>query len=337
MKKLNIKGLKGSAVKTEIEDTMSVNILEMMNQPGSNHWSKNWSTSSAMNQDGTPYRGYNALILPWVKYDMGYKSDYWGTFKNWKSKGFSVKKGESSTAIIFSSPILEDYVDKDGKTKQRPKFWLYKVYSVFNAHQVQNEQGKLASNCEPYMMKRPAEVNFTMDLTQKVIDSYLTSQDIELKEGGNRAYYSPSQDFIGMPKKSSFFDNGVTAEHSYKSTLLHEIGHSTGHESRLKRPFNNMFGDDDYAFEELIAEFTAVFMSAHTGLAVSPPMNHASYIKSWNKRYQEDSRYIVKAISKASKACQFIMDNSCLAEQQEEEVKEKPVKYETVALIKRSA
>ena len=81
-----------------------------------------------------------------------------------------------------------------------------------------------------------------------------------------------------------------------------------------------MFGDDEYAFEELIAEFTAVFMSGHTGLTVSPPMNHASYLKSWNRRYREDSRYIVKAISKASKASQFIIDNSCLEEQQEKEV-----------------
>jgi len=320
MNKLQIKGLKGSAVKKEVERFMSENIIEMMNQPGSNHWSKNWSDGQAMNQDGTPYKGYNALVLPWVKHQNNFKSDYWGTFKNWQSKGFKVQKGEKSTAIIFSSPIIED-VEVDGVMKQRVKYFVYKVYSVFNASQVINmKSGELGDYCEPYSIQRPTDVKFNMDLTQQVIDSYLASQNIELKEGGNRAYYSPSQDFIGMPERSSFFDNGVTAEHSYKSTLLHEIGHSTGHDSRLKRNITNMFGDDDYAFEELIAEFTAVFMSGHTGLTVSPPMNHASYLKSWNRRYREDSRYIVKAISKASKASQFIINNSCLAEQQEEEV-----------------
>ena len=66
MNKLQIKGLKGSAVKKEVERFMSENIIEMMNQPVSNHWSKNWSDGQAMNQDGTPYKGYNALVLPWV-------------------------------------------------------------------------------------------------------------------------------------------------------------------------------------------------------------------------------------------------------------------------------
>ena len=147
-----------------------------------------------------------------------------------------------------------------------------------------------------------------------------------------------SQDFIGMPLLTDFIDTKEsTAEQNYFATLFHEIGHSTGHESRLDRKFGNKFSNDDYAFEELVAELTAVFISGHTGLEPTPASNHASYIKSWNKRFKDDPRVIVKALKLAGNASQFFLDNTSLkiAKPEPAEKVKEPVKFETVALIKR--
>ena len=132
--------------------------------------------------------------------------------------------------------------------------------------------------------------------------------------GGNRSpYYNSGLDVIGMPALADFIDTkDATAEQNYFATLFHEIGHSTGHESRLKRPLGNKFGNENYAFEELIAELTSVFIASHTGLEPTPALNHTSYIKSWNDALKDDPRTIIKAMNKASKASQFFLDNTSL-------------------------
>ena len=88
-------------------------------------------------------------------------------------------------------------------------------------------------------------------------------------------------------------------------TALHEIGHSTGHETRLGRDFSGSFGTKKYAFEEMIAEISSAFCCASLGIV--PTVRHADYVGSWLEVMREDSRAIVRAASQASKAGEWIL------------------------------
>ncbi|MCS2369045.1 zincin-like metallopeptidase domain-containing protein (plasmid) [Phocaeicola vulgatus] len=55
-----------------------------------------------------------------------------------------------------------------------------------------------------------------------------------------------------MPLRSQFVDM-----QSFYETLLHEMGHSTGHPTRLNRDLAHPFGSEEYGKEELTAEFAA--------------------------------------------------------------------------------
>ena len=65
------------------------------------------------------------------------------------------------------------------------------------------------------------------------------------------------------------------------------------------------FGSKKYAFEELIAEISAAYLSA--SLNITPTVRHADYIGSWLDVLREDNRAIVRAASAASKAADYIL------------------------------
>ena len=107
-------------------------------------------------------------------------------------------------------------------------------------------------------------------------------------------------DSIGMPSADAF----KSPEH-YASTLAHELVHWTGHESRLARTFGKRFGDEAYAFEELIAEIGSAFVCASTGIPLEG-LQHADYVASWLKVLKEDKRAIFTASSQAKRAAEYL-------------------------------
>jgi antirestriction protein ArdC len=125
----------------------------------------------------------------------------------------------------------------------------------------------------------------------RVIDRFFAATGLEIRHGGNRAYYSVTDDRIQMPPFESFRD----AE-SYYSTLGHEAVHSTRHSSRLDRSFGReRWGDEGYARKELVAELGSAFLSADLELALEPREDHAAYIESWLKVLSNDKRAIFSA------------------------------------------
>lgn len=84
----------------------------------------------------------------------------------------------------------------------------------------------------------------------------------------------------------------------------------------MNRDFKGRFGDEHYAFEELIAEMGSAFLFADLGLDGN--VQHDSYIASWLRVLRNDKKAIFKAATEASKAHQFILNASAQAEQQEE-------------------
>ena len=132
----------------------------------------------------------------------------------------------------------------------------------------------------------------------------MANERIPLIEG-DRAYYSQSvigaSEKISMPKLGQFKD----AE-SFYSTFFHEMGHSTGNETRLKRDLSNGFGSKGYAKEELIAELTAAMLSGSIGLTQKPRLDHAQYIASWLQALKNDNKFVVQAAGQAQKAADYI-------------------------------
>ena len=134
----------------------------------------------------------------------------------------------------------------------------------------------------------------------RTLKGLLKKSQARIVEGGPRAFYRKSDDQITLPDRWRF----PVAEDFY-ATGLHELGHWTGHPSRLDREWGKRFGDNAYGFEELVAEMTSAFLCAH--LELKGELQHENYIASWLKILKEDYRALVKAASQAQKAFEFIM------------------------------
>ena len=172
---------------------------------------------------------------------------------------------------------------------------MLRSYTVFNSDDV---IGYDFSSFEPKETAICDERN-----CEEYRDMLLSSYEGHPKvlHGGNRAFYSLSEDSVVVPDMGRF-----ESPAAYASTLAHELGHSTGHPSRLNRKFGSSFGDDLYSKEELVAEFTASMVLAQIGIMDRPSDNSAAYLKSWMKRIGEDPSILFDAITHAKKACDMI-------------------------------
>jgi len=131
---------------------------------------------------------------------------------------------------------------------------------------------------------------------------------LTLGHGGDRAFYSPTRDAVQMPNPDQF-----ESPEAYAGTLLHELGHATGGESRLNRPLANGFGTSEYAREELVAELCSAFASAETGVQFDDK-NHAAYIGSWLETLKADKHAVFAAAKDASKAVDYLLEKSLVVE-----------------------
>ena len=121
----------------------------------------------------------------------------------------------------------------------------------------------------------------------------------DLRYGGIRASYDPREDLIRIPEAARF-----NTPADYWATVLHELGHWSGHESRLGRDLTGMFGSDSYAAEELVAELAAAFLCADLG--VPGKLQHAEYIGAWVKVLKGDKRAIFTAARLAQEAADYL-------------------------------
>jgi hypothetical protein len=146
--------------------------------------------------------------------------------------------------------------------------------------------------------KRP-RIRATGNERDPTVDEFLTCSGANIREGSGEAYYGPSDDLISLPSFAAF----KSAAHFY-GTAFHELGHWTGHESRLNRDLRLRFGDRSYAAEELVAELCAAFLCAE--FSIDGDMRHAGYIQSWIGLLKHDCRAFFTACSKAQAAADYL-------------------------------
>jgi antirestriction protein ArdC len=238
------------------------------------------------------YRGVNVLSLWIAAMGNGYATDLWATFEQWKKAGASVRKGEKGTLIVFYKQL--DIKDEDDETDR--KVLYARASHVFNATQVDGSNITVP--------------DVPLFETDEAIDRLVTDTGAEIRHGGEQACYIPSRDEIHMPDRARFVGTSTsTSRETYYSTLFHELGHWSGHESRLNRSFGR-WGQHDYHFEELVAELTAAFLCAETGLTNDVRPDHTQYIAGYLKLLKSSDKAIFAAAAAAFKAADLIAGRS---------------------------
>jgi antirestriction protein ArdC len=290
-------------------------------------WRKPWAGGSASPQNLVTkrhYSGINVLLLSMTAAEKGFTSPYWVTKNQVVAAGGAFKPGqEPYTPATFGddgevvraatgsnkNAALVSFWGTFGKKKTAtvrstvngvdadrdtgPRFFKY--FLVWNIEQTTGLEALL-----------PAPVTTTPvapDVAaEAIVAGYPNGPTMDHTSGA--AWYRPSTDHVGLPPRDSF-----TGTVAYYATVFHELVHSTGHESRLKRFERGSAlgkGSEVYSKEELVAEMGAAFLGAEAGLPDNLDQN-AAYIKSWLTVLKNDHGFVISAASQAQKATDHIL------------------------------
>lgn len=289
------KGIQRDNLYREITDKI---IAEL--EQGIVPWVQPWTSGKQLSPLELPvngltrrsYSGINILLLWSALEERGFASHYWVTFKQCIAMGGSVRKGEKGTHVYFADRFVPQKekarAEKDGDEANSIAF--LKRYTVFNAEQCDGLPKGLIATPEA-----KAEQQIVPEAEALIA---VTGADFRI--GGDQAFYVPSEDFIRIPYQTAYPD-----PINWYRTAFHELGHWTGHKSRLDRSLTTKFGTAVYAREELVAEMATAFVCASLGIV--PTVRHADYIGNWLQVLKEDAKAIVRAASLASKASDFIL------------------------------
>ena len=263
-------------------------------------WVQPWGTAAAkaplaMPKNATTqrrYSGVNVLILWGAVIERGFVGQSWLTFRQALSLGGNVRKGEHGTTVVYADRFTPEderrRAERDGDEPGAIPF--LKRFTVFNTDQCENLPDGLVT------APPPVPEGLILPQAEALIDA--TGADFRI--GGDRAFYSPANDYIQVPRPDAYFE-----PINWHRTALHELGHWVGHSSRLARDLSGAFGSALYAKEELVAEMTSAFVCASLGIV--PTVRHADYLGSWLEVLREDDRAIVRAASAASKAAEYLL------------------------------
>lgn len=302
----------------------------------SKNWKQGWlgvkGTILGLPQNitGRTYSGGNSFFLMADTSEKGYNTPVYMTFKQAKDRNLHVNAGEKSVPIFKWGLSIKD---EKGKTvseedynamskEERDKYSVRpypKVYHVFNIDQTNlSEVNKKKYDAIVARFKAPDEEvkdskgMYINDALDRMFKEKAWHCDIRYNKPSSRAFYVPSQDFIVLPMKEQF-NIGKTTEEVYRdgmeyySTALHEMAHSTGHESRLNRQFGAK-RTDGYAHEELIAEMTAALVGSTMGFDKKILENNANYLKGWLENLKRNPESITTIMSDVGKASDMIIE-----------------------------
>jgi len=263
-------------------------------------WVQPWGKTAAPAPLGLPknaasgrrYSGINIIILWSAVVERGFTGQNWLTFRQALGLGGHVSKGEKGTTVVYADRFIPDgerrRAEEDGDGPQAIPF--LKRFTVFNTDQCENLPAELDSASAP--------VPDGAILPQA--EALIAETGADFRLGGARAFYSPAEDFVQVPRPEAFFEPV-----NWHRTALHELGHWTGHRSRLARDLSGSFGSKLYGQEELCAEMASAFVCASLG--IEPTVRHADYLGAWLDILREDNRAVIRAASAASKAADYLI------------------------------
>ena len=304
-------------------------------------WNKGWIQTGhgwglPRNISGSPYMGMNAFLLSLHAAENGYKMPIYMTHLQAKKEKVHILPGSKSVPVFKWGMNIKD---KEGKfvseedyrkmseeqQKECTVFPYLKYFNEFNIDQTNYKEKypdkyeKLLSNfVDPDRNKADTNGMYNNEALNKVIeekDGWICPIVLDPSKG---AAYSPGFNSIHIPPKENYRLHEGNAEETFKdgqeyySTALHEMAHSTGHESVLKRDgivkFDG-FGSPSYAKEELVAELTAAMVSSTLGFDKRITENSAAYLKGWAAALRKEPKYIISVMSDVNKASRIELEH----------------------------
>ena len=281
--------------------------IERGTAPWQKHWKPGENRMPENFRTGARYQGGNALQLMVKRTGRAYNDHRWGTYNQIKEAGGQVRKGErGTTVLVYKPPKRADGKevtpgertegtrdDPDAGKTTRP---MWRRYTVFNVAQAEG-------------LKLPDRAAPTPEWeAQQNVEKVIRANGVPIREvNGDRAYYNMARDEIVLPERAQF----KTAE-GYYQTALHEVGHSTGHASRMNREslqqgIKEGFGSEAYAREELRAEISAMMSSDRLGVAYEP-QHGTAYVKGWVEVLKDDPKEIHKAAAEAGRISDYVCE-----------------------------
>jgi antirestriction protein ArdC len=210
---------------------------------------------------GKVYHGVNVLALWATAASRSFRSGYWATYRQWRQLDAQVRNDERGAVIVFykTAQPKPEKGDQHAEEKIPSRSTLIARASwVFNSAQV--------DGWTPPQLRQRSEVEIRED-----VEAFIKATLADIRHGGDKAYYDLVSDYIAVPYPEQFVATETSsATEAYYSVILHELTHWTGAASRLARNLRARFGDEAYAMEELIAEFSAAFLCADLGIANEP-------------------------------------------------------------------
>lgn len=270
---------------------------------------------------GKRYRGKNALLLSIICEMNGYSDNRWMTYN--QITEYREKKGItgpyfSSSAKGTGVPItfygVSIWNSEEEKWEKPITFEKYR--GLISAGKITPDTSIrvvalgtwVVFNCSLVNGIEPLEFNKQPIDHAEYITQIINSLGVNYKEEGSSAYYNSRTDTVVLPPSKMF-----KSEQSYYATQLHELSHSTGHQSRLNRDLRNSFGSPEYALEELNAEIASSFLCADLGLETvdheyeDAALNHAAYIQNWIQVLENNPEKLFEAINNAQKIEEYVL------------------------------
>lgn len=280
----------------KVYEIVTNRVLEIMAQ-GTVPWRKPWYGTGLtfMNISGRHYSGINRFMLSLSQFPV----PLFMTYHQAQKLGGSVMKGATAFPIFFYSYMEKE--DNDGKKKAFP---IFRYSNAFNIDQCEGIVIPKKIQTMLDVLKEKFVSHDPIESAQAIMDNMQNKPNI-LIGLSNRAFYSPAHDSVTLPTMGQF-----TKAEEFYSTAFHELGHSTGHASRLNRDTvtnPSLFASHEYSVEELVAEFTATFLAAESGIERGTIENSAAYLESWTTLLKDKPMMLVQAASRAQKAADYIM------------------------------
>lgn len=287
--------------KQPFHERIAEQLIEQLKE-GRAPWQKPWGTDGVDFMPtnavtGKRYKGVNAMVL--MSEDRA--DQRWLTYKQAEAMGAQVRKGERGTGVIYwkfeDEQTLKDAQGKPVKNDagetmkvkvelERPRAFYA---TVFNAEQVDGLPPATVRESRPFDQHARAE-------------AIMANSGVKITEApGDQAYYRRDTDSVRLPERSQFHSEAL-----FYATALHELGHATGHPTRLDRDPGGPFGSEGYAKEELRAEIASLILGNDLGIG-HDPSQHVAYVASWIKALTEQPLEIMRACADAEKIRDYVL------------------------------
>jgi antirestriction protein ArdC len=265
-------------------------------------WRRPWSVTPGRNTpcNGATDRRYNGVnvVLLW----MAMRAHEWPTarfvtFRQALELGGHVRKGEHGHHICYvgNSRKVTESEGEDDEQSTVQAYRFLKTYTVFNVAQCDGLPGRLTA--PPIVKPRHR------DARDPLIEEFIAATGAKVieEDGGDAAFFQPKFDRIVMPAFITFDSAGA-----YYGTLFHELGHWTGHKTRLNRDMTKRFGRQAHAAEELIAELAAAFLCAEFDIDGDPRLS--GYVAEYIRLLEGDPKAFFTCASKAQAAVDYLRE-----------------------------